>query len=314
MSRCADYSGEVIGSLTCVKKTDEKTPSGSYKYLYKCCCGEERVAARGNLMKTVKKGWNVSCGCMTTTRAKDITGVKSYKLTAIESTGNKSSNGDYIWKCKCDCGNYTEIPIGAFNSGHTKSCGCAAKEVLKLRSNYHGLEHTKVYRSWCKIKRRCFNEDDKSYSDYGAKGISMDDEYRNNFLAFFEEVGHSPVNSPDYSIDRIDNTKGYVKGNMRWTSRFGQARNKGLSSNNTTGIKGVHIDKKKCKSVDRFYAKAAWSDLEGKRRSKAFSFDKYGSELALFLAQEYRTTMMERLNLLGAGYTHYHIYGEPEND
>ena len=54
----------------------------------------------------------------------DLTSQTFGKLTVIEKTDKKSSNGHIIWKCKCECGNETEVTGDHLKSGHTKSCGC----------------------------------------------------------------------------------------------------------------------------------------------------------------------------------------------
>lgn len=62
-------------------------------------------------------------------KAKDISGMRFGKLTAIEPVG-KNSRRQTIWRCKCDCGNTVDLPIGAITSGNTKSCGCLRNGVF----------------------------------------------------------------------------------------------------------------------------------------------------------------------------------------
>lgn len=78
----------------------------------------------------------------------------------------------------------------------------------------HGMKKTKVYRTWCHMKDRCHNENNKSYVYYGARGIFVCDEWRKSFLSFFNHIGEPP--SPKHQIDRIDNSKGYEPNNVRW--------------------------------------------------------------------------------------------------
>ena len=58
-------------------------------------------------------------------RVIDLTGQRFGKLTAIEKSGTK--NGSVLWKCKCDCGNYTEVITALLRNGSVSSCGCLAK-------------------------------------------------------------------------------------------------------------------------------------------------------------------------------------------
>lgn len=57
----------------------------------------------------------------------DLTGKKFGRLTAIEPTGKKASNGAIIWKCICDCGNVNFVDSGSLTKGRVQSCGCLRK-------------------------------------------------------------------------------------------------------------------------------------------------------------------------------------------
>lgn len=54
----------------------------------------------------------------------DITGQRFGLLVAIRPLNKKASNGAVIWLCQCDCGNFTEVPLGQLTRKHTLSCGC----------------------------------------------------------------------------------------------------------------------------------------------------------------------------------------------
>lgn len=58
---------------------------------------------------------------------------------------------------------------------------------------------------------------------YGARGIDVCDEWKNSFIAFYEHIGPRP--SKEYSVDRIDNSRGYEPGNVRWATRSMQIIN-----------------------------------------------------------------------------------------
>jgi hypothetical protein len=81
------------------------------------------------------------------------------------------------------------------------------------------------YKTWAKIKQRCHNPKDANYFRYGARGIAMCPKWRNNFEAFFADVGLRP--SPSHSLDRFPNNDGgYEPGNVRWATITEQANNK----------------------------------------------------------------------------------------
>jgi hypothetical protein len=69
---------------------------------------------------------------------------------------------------------------------------------------------------------RCNNPKANQYADYGGRGIKVCHEWQ-DFTKFFADMGHPPQGG---TMDRIDNNKGYFKGNCKWSTRREQARNK----------------------------------------------------------------------------------------
>lgn len=115
-------------------------------------------------------------------------------------------------------------------------------------------------------------------------------------------------NQEGLHIDHIDgNPSNNRIENLRLVDPFLNARNKPMMKNNTSGIHGVCFQNVRTKNgnyVERYVA--GWRDLEGNPKTKCFSVNVYGYELAEFLATEYRLHQIDLLNLMDAGYTERH--------
>lgn len=148
----------------------------------------------------------------------DITG-KRYGRLLVQSYAGAGK-----WNCLCDCGEITSPLKLNLVKGNTKSCGCIKVEKKHELAKKHGFYGTKAYKSWCSIKKRCTNSKDPSYKNYGGKGILLCDKWINNPKEFCEYIGIAPT--AKHSIDRIDNSKGYEPGNIRWADDYQQANNK----------------------------------------------------------------------------------------
>jgi hypothetical protein len=82
------------------------------------------------------------------------------------------------------------------------------------------------YKCWKNMNARCKNPKAKSYEHYGARGIRVHPEWRGEggYEKFIAYVGPKP--SPEHQLDRIDNNGHYEPGNVRWTPRTVNIRNR----------------------------------------------------------------------------------------
>lgn len=81
-----------------------------------------------------------------------------------------------------------------------------------------------TYRIYQGMKTRCHNPKAKDYPRYGGRGITVCDRWRESFQNFLDDMGEVPEGN--YSIDRVDGSKGYSAENCRWATFYEQHHNK----------------------------------------------------------------------------------------
>lgn len=159
---------------------------------------------------------------------------------------------------------------------------------MKTRER-HGLSQSAEYRILRLMIGRCHEPSNGSYHKYGAKGITVCPAWRDSFIAFYQHIGPRPTSR--HTIDRIDGTKGYEPGNVRWATYSEQNLNKELSRRNTSGYRGVTWLPKKQRYIAQVsaYKQPLYIGCYADIQEAAYMYDQY----ALVLHGDFARTNFE---------------------
>lgn len=156
-----------------------------------------------------------------TPRHRNVAGQRFGRLVALERVGTR--NKAALWRCVCDCGREHNVVASKLFDGVTQSCGCLRQEAVTKHGATRGYRPTPEYKAWLGLRERTTNPANKAWRDYGGRGITVCERWRNSFEAFRLDMGPRP--SPGHSIDRINNDGNYEPGNCRWATRAEQNKN-----------------------------------------------------------------------------------------
>jgi len=141
----------------------------------------------------------------------------------ISPKGKKKNKVYYV--CQCDCGKNLIVLKNEITSNGTKSCGCKREENIRKSITIHNMTKTRLYKIWRNIKTRCLNKNNKHYKDYGGRGITICEDWKNDFMSFYNWAITNGYKE-DLTIDRIDVNGNYEPSNCRWADRTIQNKNK----------------------------------------------------------------------------------------
>jgi hypothetical protein len=135
----------------------------------------------------------------------------------------------------------------------THGCASGNRVTTELRSYYHA-------------KQRCNNPNDKSWENYGGRGIRFK---FSSFEQFFAELGKKPKGM---TLDRKDNNGHYEPGNVRWATWEQQRENQRKRRGTTSDTKGIHYRKESKKWIARLKRKyIGFYDTEKEAKEALFN-------------------------------------------
>lgn len=102
-------------------------------------------------------------------------------------------------------------------------CSRRCNILSHLPGMKHGLTESREYRIWTNIKTRCLNTANERYPDYGGRGITICEPWKNDFSQFLQDMGPCPAGM---QIERSNNNEGYSPGNCKWTTPKEQNNNR----------------------------------------------------------------------------------------
>lgn len=232
--------GVIRGMLTVIGEAPSvRKPNGNFQRyaICRCECGSVKNYQPGNLKFDKQR----HCGCgnkkpYPRLPIEELCGGKFFgSLTLIKEVPGKAVLGNGAIRmaiCRCSCGSEKEYFPQNLKKGASTSCGCKRPEKCANAKLTHGesirksinKKCSREYQTWCNMISRCENKNDNSYENYGGRGISVCERWRNSYENFLEDMGRRPRGK---EIDRFpDNDGNYEPGNVRWATKAEQARNK----------------------------------------------------------------------------------------
>jgi hypothetical protein len=149
------------------------------------------------------------------------------RLKVISENPVRSPSRERRYDCLCSCGKTITRRGGVLRSG-VQSCGCLRIELFVKRNTTHALCGHELHYKWNSMLERCRNKNITRAHRYIERGISMCEEWKNDFLVFYTWSINNGW-EPGLMIDRINNNGDYSPDNCRFVTAEQSNRNLSFS-------------------------------------------------------------------------------------
>ena len=106
----------------------------------------------------------------------------------------------------------------------------------------HGLSHTRLFNIWQCMLQRCNNPKNPRYNCYGGKGVSVCNQWKNDFTIFYEWATQNGY-ADNLTIDRINTEGNYEPDNCRWVTWAENLKHRNLDMQNRVAQHDAWIEK-----------------------------------------------------------------------
>jgi hypothetical protein len=229
-----ELTNRVFGKLTVISyvgtKTRIKGAREVKEHLWKCECDCPNQTIVEIVDHRLTSGHIKSCGCL---KSKPKIGSIFGRLTVIAFVESKkiSENKGYqkFWQLQCSCPKKSIVikHTAELVAGKVRSCGC----LYGVKKTTHGERKTKLYNVWSCMKSRCFDINSSNYDNWGGRGITVCEEWKNSYENFRDWARNKYPNLDDllkqkYELNRVDNDGNYCPENCNFITKKDQAINK----------------------------------------------------------------------------------------
>lgn len=158
-----------------------------------------------------------------------------------------------LFRC-LNCGTFFKVNLYSAYKHQTRFCShkCSSTTHQDVEG---GNEEHQLYSRWLSMKQRCYNPTNTNYQNYGARGIKVEEYLLNfgNYVKYVSSLDGYDEDLPRWiQLDRIDNSKGYERGNLRWVNQSTNLANTRKRSNSKySTFKGITYSSNHKKYVAR---------------------------------------------------------------